>query len=64
RYAEEYYQTSPTTDPPGPPAGDRRVLRGGSWGIDPEYVRVSNRGGNVPALRGSGIGFRCAGELS
>ncbi|MFN9263535.1 MAG: SUMF1/EgtB/PvdO family nonheme iron enzyme [Acidobacteriota bacterium] len=64
RYAEKYYKNSPTTDPPGPPAGDRRVLRGGSWGIDPEYVRVSNRGGNVPALRGSGIGFRCAGELS
>ncbi|HEV3298087.1 MAG TPA: SUMF1/EgtB/PvdO family nonheme iron enzyme [Planctomycetaceae bacterium] len=30
-YEPEYYAASPESDPPGPPAGARRVFRGGSW---------------------------------
>ncbi|MCX6586302.1 MAG: SUMF1/EgtB/PvdO family nonheme iron enzyme [Acidobacteria bacterium] len=42
---------------------ENKVLRGGSWILIPALVRVSSRYGNVPALRFSYIGFRCAGEF-
>jgi formylglycine-generating enzyme required for sulfatase activity len=63
-YYPEYYKTSPHDDPPGPesPTG-LKVLRGGLADAGPDFVRVSNRYGVRPADRGSGIGFRCAGEL-
>lgn len=35
-----------------------RVLRGGSWSIDPEICRVANRRGNNPNYRNKVIGFR------
>src|SRR5205807_938634 len=30
-YAADYYQQSPTVDPPGPSEASARVFRGGSW---------------------------------
>jgi hypothetical protein len=30
-YGEKYYGQEESTDPQGPPGGDKRVLRGGSW---------------------------------
>lgn len=35
-----------------------RVLRGGSWGTDPEFLSVSRRGANEPSRSGEGEGFR------
>jgi formylglycine-generating enzyme len=43
RYDAEYYRQSPATDPPGPPKGEERVLRGGSWADCAETVTVSFR---------------------
>ena len=63
-YDEKAYERSCREDPPAPPSGQDRVLRGGSWVVYPAHVRVSYRTGVVPALRGSSFGFRCAGELS
>ena len=40
-----------------------RVLRGGSWFYDPEYLRVSGRGRNLAGNRGSGLGFRLAQDI-
>ncbi len=57
------YEAKAATDPSGPKEGRYRVLRGGSWADYPRYVRVSDRLRVVPADRGGGIGFRCAGEL-
>jgi formylglycine-generating enzyme len=62
-YEEKYYEGGPRQDPPGPSRGQRRVLRGGSWYLAPQYVRVSDRLGNVPSVRDDSFGFRCAGEL-
>ena len=31
RYAVDYYTNSPKEDPPGPTAGDSRVVRGVGW---------------------------------
>ena len=58
------YETRIQEDPVGPEDGKHRVLRGGAWGNDPRYVRVSDRVGFVPTNRVSVYGFRCAGELS
>ena len=39
---------------------DRRVLRGGSWDIDPRRARAACRFGLVPGLCGNFVGFRLA----
>ncbi|MDP8207083.1 MAG: SUMF1/EgtB/PvdO family nonheme iron enzyme [Candidatus Electryonea clarkiae] len=57
-YDENYYDSSPTTDPQGAAGGTYRVLRGGSWYHVPEGCRSANRYYSAPDDRGSGIGFR------
>jgi formylglycine-generating enzyme required for sulfatase activity len=42
-YDREWYAASPNTDPDGPPQGQEKVLRGGSWTDGPEVVTVSFR---------------------
>jgi formylglycine-generating enzyme required for sulfatase activity len=42
---------------------DERVLRGGSWVHDPEFVRASFRYGVEPTYQGSFIGFRCVRDF-
>ncbi len=59
-YDEHYYAASPANDPPGPRAGVARVLRGGSWNVEPWEVRVSYRIGTPPGFRVISYGFRCA----
>ena len=45
-YEEGYYGTLPSmaTDPKGPPSGTQWVARGGAWGNNPRFLRVSYRG--------------------
>jgi formylglycine-generating enzyme required for sulfatase activity len=53
------YPRSAVTDPVGPSGGDRRVLRGGSWGYAGHYLRSARRGSDVPDGRRYGsYGFR------
>lgn len=59
-YGEDYYTTSPATDPQGPASGDYRVMRGGAWGYDATYLRASNRGANQQTVYRFPLGFRCA----
>ena len=40
-----------------------RVVRGGSWGSEPEALRASNRGWSGSGYRLSGIGFRLAQDF-
>jgi formylglycine-generating enzyme required for sulfatase activity len=58
-----YYQNSPSQDPPGPASGQFHVLRGGSWGSSPKGVRVSYRVRTYPGIRNLTFGFRCGGEV-
>ncbi len=60
---ENYYQNSPSQDPPGPASGQMRVLRGGSWNVVPRNVRVSSRHRGSPGDGDYGVGFRCAAEV-
>jgi formylglycine-generating enzyme required for sulfatase activity len=63
-YLGTYYSTrpNPDNDPPGPASGTDRVMRGGSWGSNAIFLRVSFRGNLYPTNQLSGIGFRCAGN--
>jgi formylglycine-generating enzyme required for sulfatase activity len=45
-------------DMQGPASGSNRVLRGGSWGRDPQYARVAIRSGFTPGVRNDRLGVR------
>jgi serine/threonine-protein kinase len=71
-YSEDFYQFTVTPPPPammeypdpqGPGSGKMRVVRGGSWSDDPEFVRVSVRSRLDPGNRFNYNGFRCVGEV-
>lgn len=47
-------------NPLGPSSGSHRVIRGGSWGKDFGYCRVSYRSNALPDTRGNLLGFRLA----
>ena len=52
-------------NPTGPPTGEYRVFRGGSWiYINPADLRCSNRVRDVPDGRSDNLGFRCVREVS
>ncbi len=59
-YKEDYYKNSPDTDPEGPAASDRNVLRGGSWDFVALYCRSALRNWDAPDDRRYNFGFRCA----
>lgn len=52
------YSSQAQTNPQGPSSGSGRVLRGGSWGINARYCRVSSRDNYSPAYRSLDGGFR------
>ena len=54
------YPGEPQVDPQGPPSGDSRVVRGGSWGSDGGGVRSARRFANGPGRRDQNVGFRLA----
>ncbi|MEN9314534.1 MAG: hypothetical protein RIS35_927, partial [Pseudomonadota bacterium] len=57
-HAADWYARSPVDDPTGPPTGDNRVRRGGSWHTWPFYARCSYRNWVTPQSRYTLIGFR------
>ncbi|MBK8922723.1 MAG: formylglycine-generating enzyme family protein [Saprospirales bacterium] len=63
-YDAEYYnkckqQEKPMECPIGAESSNAgRVVRGGSWGITPEYCRVAYRGRSRPGYRNDSLGFR------
>ncbi|MFW5728611.1 MAG: formylglycine-generating enzyme family protein [Spirochaetota bacterium] len=57
-YKRDYYADDESSDPVGPDAGERRVLRGGSFFDDASAARVSNRGSATPDASDVHIGFR------
>ena len=64
-YASDYYFSSPLRNPPGPPTGEARTLRGGSWlstgGANSELT-VTARGHAPPYHTAGNVGFRCASD--
>ncbi|MDQ2731331.1 MAG: formylglycine-generating enzyme family protein [Armatimonadota bacterium] len=59
-YGPSYYEGSPDQNPTGPPSGQNRMLRGGSWfNVNVNFFRCAFRFGGSPADTGSIVGFRC-----
>ncbi len=59
-FAEDTYQHSPAEDPTGPPTGQYRVIRGGSWDVFPAHSRAAYRHWLIPPdSRYPWLGFRC-----
>jgi formylglycine-generating enzyme required for sulfatase activity len=59
-YAANYYEMSSERNPHGPPQGQFKVLRGGSWSDLPKYLLTYGRFKLPPETRNSYTGFRCA----
>jgi formylglycine-generating enzyme len=59
-YDRGYYANAPKENPTGPAEGEKKVLRGGSWGDSPRSIRVTARFSADPEFRDTSIGFRCA----
>jgi formylglycine-generating enzyme required for sulfatase activity len=58
-YAADY-DAAPAVDPRGPPSGDRRVARGGSFRSSAESCGVAHRVGLTPNFHRKDLGFRIA----
>jgi formylglycine-generating enzyme required for sulfatase activity/serine/threonine protein kinase len=61
-YDENYYDslTEFAENPSGPDGGERRGIRGGSFGLNASKLRTTNRGSENPSHYGPYDGFRCA----
>jgi eukaryotic-like serine/threonine-protein kinase len=60
-YAAGYYADSDGDNPPGPPTGVYRVLRGGGWNSNQSEIRATYRNGSeLPTVRYWNAGLRCA----
>ena len=58
RYDENYYTSSPYKNPHGPATGETRVMRGGCYSYEGNYMRSTVRGCNDPSRMFSRVGFR------
>ena len=52
------YSSAAQTNPTGPTSGSHRVYRGGSWGVNARYCRVSYRLNYTPTGTSSNYGLR------
>ena len=53
-----YYAKGDMVDPTGGPPGERRIIRGGGWYSDPDFLRSTHRNYTSPGSGGPHLGFR------
>ncbi len=63
-YAPDYYAVSPDRNPQGPPEGNRKASRGGSWRHQIRIARCSARSSIPPEFKYADYGFRVARDES
>jgi formylglycine-generating enzyme required for sulfatase activity len=64
-WTADLYGAYPDEDvkaPHGAPAGDKRVVRGGSWQVGAATARCASRSALDSGVRDAGLGFRVAGD--
>jgi formylglycine-generating enzyme len=62
-FSATFHVNGPRDNPVGPPGGDRKVMRGGSYLCHRSYCfryRVAARSSNTPDSSTGNLGFRCA----
>ena len=59
-YDYNYYHSSPERNPQGPPSGQRRSSRGGSWRHKIKFSRCAARSSLPPSFKYADYGFRVA----
>jgi len=62
-WSADFHVNGPREDPTGPPQGENRVMRGGSYLCHHSYCnryRVAARSSNSPESSTGNMGFRCA----
>ena len=62
-FSPSFHVEAPRTDPQGPPVGQAKVMKGGSFLCHKSYCnryRVAARSSNTPDSSTSHMGFRCA----
>ena len=59
-FGENYYASSPSSNPTGPASGQYPVMRGGSWSSEAQYLRAAFRSWDHPRYRNDNYGFRCS----
>ncbi len=59
-YDPNYYQNAPQRNPQGPPSGQRRASRGGSWRHRIKFSRCAARSSLNPSFKYADYGFRVA----
>ena len=64
RYGDDYYESSPPSDPTGPTVGSHRGNRGGGFHLSAGFLRAAFRGSDAPGSRGYNLGFRPARSLN
>lgn len=62
-YAPDYYDVAAEHNPTGPENGSRKVVRGGSYGVNAQAVRSSARWSYPPNDSLFDTGFRCARDV-
>jgi formylglycine-generating enzyme required for sulfatase activity/serine/threonine protein kinase len=63
-YADDWYASTPETDPTGPADGSRLVCRGGSWYSPDRAARSAARNGYPSTHRCGFLGFRVVREVA
>jgi formylglycine-generating enzyme required for sulfatase activity len=63
-YVDSYDNVSPIGTAQTTSGCDRRVQRGGPWGLDPGFLRSARRFSQRPLFRNSNVGFRLARTLT
>ncbi|NQV25899.1 MAG: SUMF1/EgtB/PvdO family nonheme iron enzyme [Rhodopirellula sp.] len=63
-YDENYYKSSPEVDPSGPPTGDKRVARSGTWFSFLWHCRSAFRNRHPPKSEYYTLGFRVLREIT
>lgn len=62
-YARDYYQEATQVNPGGPPEGEFKSLRGGSWFSRQDEIGNTVRGFFDPTVSRATLGFRCAVDV-